>query len=194
MEAGIVIPFERRFDSRAAQMSRVVGLRFDGREATFAVHNLSSRGAMGRPGVPLAEGSKVTLIFEGGRTIPGMVQWARSGFVGIYFAIPLPLALLRRQHLSSAAQREARFAVSRAAKVHYGELARFAVIRNVSRHGLLIETFCALAPGQTVDIECGSIVLRECQVRWSRHGRVGLHLTTPLSLERFEEATADAGI
>lgn len=149
---------------------------------------------MGLPSAPLVKGQKVTLVFEGERTIPGMVQWSRAALAGLNFAIPLPLALLHKQQSPVNSHREPRFAVSRAAKIRRGEIERFAVIRNVSRNGMLIETFCALLPGQIVDIECGSIILRQCQVRWTRHGRVGLRLATPISLESFEQATANAGI
>jgi hypothetical protein len=177
---------EPRLDQRRR---RIIILRIAERETLLTLRNISFRGVSGTVADAVASNAPVTLVFEGGRQSGGQVRWSRGLEVGIELSAPLPLAVLAGPPPGQTA-RERRFQVRRSATLIINGQARGAVIRNVSTTGMLVESGCHLAPGQSIDICCGQALRLSAQVRWSDRGRAGLRLAQPLCLTAFDEATS----
>jgi hypothetical protein len=81
---------QRRFPRMAAK-DRKLQLLVDGSPKSFALHNISEGGVMGR-GVPdLSPGANVLVRFEAGILVPAIVKWVEDGLVGLAFTSPVIL-------------------------------------------------------------------------------------------------------
>lgn len=180
---------DARSEPRLDQRRRQIILRTAAGETSLALKNISSRGASGTVGIPVAEGTLVTLVFERGRSSAGQVRWARGHEIGIELSVPLPLVVLAGPPPGRTV-RERRIDVRRLATLIVNGQERAAVVRNVSTAGMLVESACRLTPGQAVDIRCGETMRLSAHVRWADKTRAGLRLAQPLCLAAFDEATS----
>lgn len=180
---------ERRDGLRVEQIARTITLLTAGVRIDFKLRNLSTRGCSGEAEVSLNDGAYVTLEFERGQEVAGVVKWTKESLVGIAFPSPVSLDIIRFNPNAADPKHERapRYNVSRPATITLGPLSRAAVIRNISTTGMLVESAFTLQSGQRVRVSCGAMTL-DCQVRWSRHGMAGLAFFRPISLDRFSDA------
>lgn len=184
----------REMESRFQQHGRRLQLATATRLGSLRVHNISAGGVSGRTDLALESGERVGLIFEEQQRHDGVVRWVRAELVGIQFPVPLPLLLLQGRSAHRTVPREPRFNIARHATIRHNGSMADAVIRNVSRNGLLIDAIPGLVPGRTVRIGCGSMRTLSASVRWVHHGQAGLRLAQPIDLNEFETATAEASV
>lgn len=179
---------DRREGLRVDQSARTITLSTAGVRIAFKLRNLSTRGCSGEAEVELREGAYVTLEFERGQEVPGVVKWTKESLVGVAFSTPVSLDVIRfNPHGNPKQERAPRYNVSRPATISLGPLARAAVIRNISSTGMMVESAFTLQSGQRVRVTCGAMTI-DCQVRWSRHGMAGLAFFRQISLDRFSDA------
>lgn len=139
----------------------------------FALHMLSADSASGRLPADAVPGDAVVLVFGAERRVPAQVRWVRSPMLGLGFEDLLPATLVAAYDRPSVA-RPARHRVARAAAIRRGAEVARAIVRNVSRNGMMIETGLALCAGQLVQVMIGDDAAIDGQVRWARGGRAGL--------------------
>lgn len=87
---------ERRRGERKAAPGRVIQLLVDGAPQAFAVHNLSSGGAMVGSPAELIVARSVELIAPDGALVPATVRWFGNDLIGLQFARPVDLSANRR--------------------------------------------------------------------------------------------------
>lgn len=188
---GVALAPRRRQESRFSAFQRTVWLQVDSYEIQLLLNNLSLHGASGRVTSPLVEGQRLNLVFENGHGVGGTVRWVKGDVVGIQFSAPLAIDLLEGSHMSTVkCVRERRYSVARKATILHDSASRPALIRNVSRSGLLVQISFALMPGRWIELRCGTLEPLQCQIRWSQRVNAGLLLASPISLEEFELKTA----
>lgn len=83
---------ERRRHERVAAQGRVLQLLVDGSPQAFAVHNLSSGGAMVGSPAELVVAKSVELIAPDGELVPTTVRWFGNDLTGLQFARPVDLS------------------------------------------------------------------------------------------------------
>lgn len=148
----------------------------------FALHSLSADGATGRLAASLVSGVPVSVLFGADRRVPARIRWVRPPMLGIGFDAPLAADLLA-VYARTCTVRAARHRMARVVSVSSGGSADSAVIRNMSRGGMMIETALPLALGQLVDIAMDSDAPLAGQVRWARNGRVGIELIAAAAIQ-----------
>jgi hypothetical protein len=185
-------PENRRRERRFPQPNRIVLMQVNGRETHFFLDDLSARGAGGQSDAKLLPGQTVTFVFEDGQTAVGRVRWTRGFHAGIQFMSPLAPDLLERPSAPDGARREARFSVLHSIKIVGRDgKERPVTVHNLSRNGMLVEAGFTLLAGQRVQVRYGEARSLEAQVLWSRGGRVGLLLVSPIPLDDFHQMIAE---
>lgn len=185
--AQAVADTDRRSEIRVVQKLRIIDIDVAGRRYPFTLDNLSGRGGSGRCGQYFLPGTTVTLIFESKRPVAGHVRWVRDALVGVEFLSALPADLMQAG-AAVQRQRAPRYSVARPATIRERGIDLRATIRNISRSGLLLESECALLPGQPITISCGSFEAAG-HVRWSRGGKAGVQLVRAIDVEDFDTAS-----
>lgn len=87
---------ERRAGERVVAPGRVLQLLVDGSPQAFAVHNLSSGGAMIGSPAELVVAKSVELIAPDGELVPTTVRWFGNDLTGLQFAKSVDLEAKRR--------------------------------------------------------------------------------------------------
>ena len=82
---------ERRRHERVVAQGRVIQLLVDGSPQAFAVHNLSSGGAMVGSPAELVVAKSVELIAPNGEIVPTTVRWFGNDLTGLQFDRPVDL-------------------------------------------------------------------------------------------------------
>src|SRR3569623_1771700 len=138
--------------------------------ADVTVHNLSEQGLMAESDVPLAVGQIVHLSFDGATHRSGVVRWTSGRRFGLhlegYCGAPHPLDEIEANADEDQQPRPVRLSLNIPA--------RAAMVRNLSRSGMLVETTAGLKIGQDLLIKIGRQTPIAAQVRWSQDGRVGI--------------------
>jgi hypothetical protein len=161
---------------------------------TMIVRSIGPGSVTGRSDLRLHAGECVSLVFEEQQQHAGTVRWVRAPLIGIQPAAPLSAALVQGRIAGTLLPREPRFDIARHALVHHNGAIWDSVIRNVSRHGMLIDSLPDLSPGGRVRIGCGSMPIVAATVRWVHHGQAGLRLAEPIDPARFESTTVEAAL
>lgn len=176
---------EKRKEKRYMQHRRCLTACVNGETYSVKIRNISAWGGSCQGLHDAKVGARVVLNFEGDGSVVGRIQWAQGDVCGIRFLTPISA---ERVFFNQRAQgeRARRVEVSRPATVVVGDATRRAIIRNVSEGGMMLETFCHLRTGQTINIVAGSF-RGEGTVRWSTGTHAGVLLATPLRLELFEK-------
>jgi len=142
------------------------------------VHNLSEQGLMAESDVPLAVGQIVHLSFDGTTHRSGVVRWTSGRRFGLhlegYCGAPHPLDEIEANADEDQQPRPVRLSLNIPARMRSGRPGRPAMVRNLSRSGMLVETTAGLKIGQDLLIKIGRQTPIAAQVRWSQDGRVGI--------------------
>lgn len=183
-----------RAEPRYRTNNRRIRMIIAGQECNFILSNVSTNGAAGSCDHVLQTEQRVRLVFEGREEIVGIVRWTRDTMAGIQFVEPLPQHLVHGGNSTALPERAPRYKISRSAKIAGDFAMADAIIRNVSSRGMLVETQQPLRVGQDVEVRCGRLLPLQGQVRWVNGGQAGILLALPISLDEFEQQTADAVI
>lgn len=175
---------ERRREKRYQQRRRCLTVTVNGYTIPIVVRNISTWGGACQGLLGVEVGAQIELNFEDNCSVRGRVQWVQDDLCGIRFLTPISAAKLFFNQRSQA-ERARRVPVSRQAVVFLESTARRAIIRNVSESGMMLETFCQLRTGDTIDVVAGKF---QCKglVRWSNGKNAGIELLAPLQLDEFE--------
>lgn len=142
------------------------------------VHNISEQGLMAESDVPLAVGQIVHLSFDGTTHRSGTVRWTSGRRFGLhlegYSGTGHPLDQLEPETGPDQQVRPLRLSLNIPARMYSGRPRRPAMVRNLSRSGMLLETGTDLKVGQDLLITIGRQAPIAARIRWSRDGRVGV--------------------
>jgi hypothetical protein len=142
------------------------------------VHNLSDQGLMAETDVPLAVGQIVHLSFDGTTHRSGVVRWTSGRRFGLhlegYSGAPHPLDEIESNTDTDQQSRPVRLSLNIPARMSSGRPGRPAMVRNLSRSGMLIETSPGLRIGQNLLIKIGRQTPIAARIRWSQTGRIGV--------------------
>jgi hypothetical protein len=180
----------RRQEARFTQSGRTLSIVIGDVRSPFAVNNISATGISGRVEVLPDVGIELHVEFEDGCAASGTVKWVRGSLIGIGFDAPLPDDVIDWEAPDgSQSPRPPRFEVSQPARLHAGTQSAHAVIVNVSRGGMRLETSMAAIPGQRVRVEMDGFPPLYGRVRWAKLNALGVMFEEPISLKEFDEAT-----
>lgn len=175
---------EKRREKRYVQHRRCLTVTIDGSTMPVIIRNISTWGGscIGLMGARV--GARFILTFEGSGSVIGRVQWVQDDVCGMRFLTPIGADKVFYNQRSQA-ERARRVSVARPATVVADGVPRRAIIRNVSENGMMLETFCQLRAGQSIDIMAGEFC-SSGTVRWSSGKQAGVVLAAPLRLDIFE--------
>lgn len=83
---------ERRQHARRPGRGRVLRLLVDGSPQAFAVHNISTGGAMIGGTEALSPKASIELVAPSGEIVPAEIRWSEDGKAGLRFAKPVASA------------------------------------------------------------------------------------------------------
>jgi hypothetical protein len=142
------------------------------------IHNASQTGLMGEADIELEVGQTVHVSLNERDHYTAVVRWAHGRQFGLDLQDELELAGLSEQidHGSAVGHgpRAERIHLGLPARLHTGQSPRPAVVRNLSRTGMLLEAGSGLLPGQQILIRVGGWGLISGRVQWSGEDRIGI--------------------
>ncbi len=142
------------------------------------VHNISEQGLMAESDVDLSVGQVVHLSFDGTTHRSGTVRWIQGRRFGLHLegCLGVSEALDEVEPESAPGQvpRPARLSLNIPARMSSGRPRRPAMVRNMSRSGMLLETSSGLLVGQNLLIKIGRQAPIAARVRWSAGGHIGV--------------------
>ena len=180
----------RRQEPRFTQSGRTLSIVIGNVRSPFLVNNISALGISGLVEVLPDVGIELQLEFEDGCAASGTVKWVRGSLIGIGFDTPLPDDVIDWEPpVGSKSPRPPRFDVFQPARLYAGGQSAQALIVNVSRGGMRLETSMAAIPGQRVQVEMDGFPLLYGRVRWIKLNALGVMFEQAISLKEFDEAT-----
>lgn len=142
------------------------------------VHNISEQGLMAETDVELAVGQVVHLSFDGTTHRSGTVRWIRGRRFGLHVedcpGTPGVLDELEPETGPGQQSRSMRLSLSIPARMSSGRPRRPAMVRNLSRSGMSLETSAGLLVGQNLLIKVGRQPPIPARIRWTAGGRIGV--------------------
>ena len=142
------------------------------------VHNISEQGLMAEADVDLTVGQVVHLSFDGASHRSGTVRWIRGRRFGLHledcFGPPGALDEIEPETGPDQQMRSVRRSLNIPARMSSGRPRRPAMVRNLSRSGMSLETSAGLRVGQNLLIKIGRQPPIAARVRWTAGGRIGV--------------------
>ena len=141
------------------------------------VHNISEQGLMAETDVDLTVGQVVHLSFDGASHRSGTVRWIHGRRFGLHVedGLESPTTLDEIEEASPGQQsRSMRLSLNIPARMCSGRPRRPAMVRNLSRSGMALETSAGLLVGQHLLIKVGRQSPISARIRWSTGGRIGV--------------------
>lgn len=142
------------------------------------VHNISEHGLMAETDVELAVGQVVHLSFDGTSHRSGTVRWIRGRRFGLQvdecFGSLGTLDELEPETNPDHQSRSLRLSLNIPARMSSGRPRRPAMVRNLSRSGMSLETSAGLLVGQNLLIKIGRQPPISARIRWTAGGRIGV--------------------
>lgn len=119
----------------------------------------------------------------------GTIRWCQDRHIGVKFSKlleALPDTLERDLGtLPSHQERTSRIATNLSAKISLSSKSASARIRNVSKSGMMFETDMALNASKQLLISLSDGKILSANVKWVEGGRVGVQLSSPISILQF---------
>lgn len=179
-----------RRETRLTQSGRTLTIVIGDVRSPFAVNNISATGISGRVEVLPDVGLELQVEFEDGCAATGTVIWVRGSLIGIGFHAALPHEVIDWEAPDGAqSPRPPRFDVYQPARLYAGTEAAHAIIVNVSRGGMRLQTSMAAVPGQRIRVEMDGFPPLYGRVRWTKLNALGVMFEHAISLREFDEAT-----
>jgi hypothetical protein len=142
------------------------------------VHNISEQGLMAEADVDLTVGQVVHLSFDGTSHRSGIVRWIRGRRFGLHvedcFGTPGALDEIEPETDAGHQSRSMRLSLNIPARMSSGRPRRPAMVRNLSRSGMSLETSAGLRVGQNLLIKIGRQPPIPARIRWTAAGRIGV--------------------
>lgn len=142
------------------------------------VHNISEQGLMAEADVELAVGQVVHLSFDGTSHRSGTVRWIRGRRFGLHledcFGPPGALDEIEPETGPDQQARSMRLSLNIPARMSSGRPRRPAMVRNLSRSGMSLETSAGLLVGQNLLVRIGRQPPIPARIRWTAGGRIGV--------------------
>lgn len=160
----------------------------------FRLLTLAHQGLMGECDTPLPVGARVGVCIGGDTSVAAVLCWVRGNRFGARLGSPLNYGKLggTRRVAMHRNPRPPRFSINVRVTARYGMIVAPARVRNISSYGCMIEAALMLRIGQAVEIELPALPPLLGRVRWSRMGRAGLMLDTPLSEDQLRHLLPQA--
>lgn len=142
------------------------------------VHNISEHGLMAETDVELTVGQVVHLSFDGASHRSGTVRWIRGRRFGLHVEDCTgslgALDELEPDTSPGQQSRSLRLSLNIPARMSSGRPRRPAMVRNLSRSGMSLETGAGLLVGQNLLIKVGRQPTISARIRWTAGGRIGV--------------------
>lgn len=150
------------------------------------IHNASRSGLMGESPIEVEVGQTIFVSLDEKTYLSGVVRWTKGQQFGLDLDDPLDLAGIapevdHGQQIGHKPRAE-RVDLNLPARLHSGQSARPAMIRNLSRSGMAIEAGEGLLAGQQLLIRIRERALIPARVQWNRTGLVGVSTATDVPL------------
>ncbi|WP_421854860.1 PilZ domain-containing protein [Novosphingobium sp.] len=150
------------------------------------IRDVSATGLMGETDLELTIGQTLHVTIDEQNFYAGKVRWILDRRFGM--DVPQALAMFRHQageidYGSEVAHfpRAPRFRLDETARLLVGRPPRPAIVRNLSEHGMLLDTGPGLKPGQVLVVRIGNAPLLYGRTQWSRDGRIGFRTQQPVA-------------
>jgi len=144
------------------------------------VHNISEHGLMAETDVELTVGQIVHLSFDGRSHRSGTVRWIRGRRFGLHVEDSCEASgtLDEFEYTARPDQqsRSVRLSLNIPARMSSGRPRRPAMVRNLSRSGMSLETSTGLLVGQNLLIRIGRQPALLARIRWTDGGRIGVSI------------------
>jgi hypothetical protein len=176
---------EHRRDARKSVLFRATIYPVDV-YADVIIRDVSRAGVMGETDIEMHIGQTIHLSADDKLFQPGVVRWARGRRFGLQFSeaqAMFGVADLDLEHGDGEGQqpRAERVTLSISARLGVGRPPRPAIVRNISRFGMQLETSSGFAPGHRLLIKVNHEAPIHGRVQWSKDGRIGLKSFEPIS-------------
>ena len=177
---------EQRQDSRKAVLLRATIYPIDVYNEVI-IRDLSQTGIMGESDIELIIGQTLHLSVDDKTFQSGTVRWTRGRRFGLHFDEPLILfngENVGVEHGETEGQRprSRRVNLDIAARLSAGRPPRPAVVRNISRSGMQLETSTGLGQGQRLLVKINQNPPIHGRVQWNQGMRIGMKSFEPISL------------
>jgi PilZ domain len=177
---------ELRRDSRKSVLLRATIYPIDVYNDVI-IRDLSQTGIMGESDIELIIGQTLHLSVDEKTFQSGTVRWTRGRRFGLHFDDPLTLfggENVEVEHGAAEGQRprSRRVNLDIAARLSAGRPPRPAVVRNLSRSGMQLETCTGLGQGQRLLVKINQNPPIHGRVQWAEGMRIGLKSFEPISL------------
>lgn len=160
------------------------------------IRDVSVTGLMGETDLELTIGQTLHLTADERNYYSGKVRW----ILDRRFGIDLPQASAIFGHSTGAIDygneethfpRAPRFRLDAAVRLLAGRPPRPAIVRNLSEHGMLLDTGPGLKPGQSLIVRIGNAPLLYGRTQWSKDGRIGFRTQQPVGATSFPPGAPD---
>ncbi len=177
---------ELRRDSRKAVLLRATIYPIDVYNDVI-IRDMSQTGIMGESDIELIIGQTLHLSLDDKTFQSGTVRWTRGRRFGLHFDDPLALfggdnVVVEHGAVDGQRPRSRRVNLNLAARLSAGRPPRPAVVRNISRSGLQLETSTGLAQGQRLLVKINQNPPIHGRVQWAEGKRIGVKSFEPISL------------
>lgn len=149
------------------------------------IRDASATGLMGETDLELVIGQTLHLTIDEQHYYAGKVRWILDRRFGV--DVPQALAMFGHQtsHVDYGSEiahlpRAPRVRLDLAARLLVGRPPRPAIVRNLSEHGMLLDTSPGLKPGQILVVRIGNAPLLYGRTQWSKDGRIGFRTQQPV--------------
>ncbi len=155
-------------------------------QSDVLVTDISRSGLRGTTDIDLRIGQPVYVSLDDLTHVAGSIRWIQDGRFGMKFSKLLDVlpecAHSDLGHAPAHQERMPRTAASLKAKISISSWSSSARVRNVSRTGMMIESDLPVSLNQQILVSLSDGKILDAIVRWVEGNRVGIQLTTPVSI------------
>jgi hypothetical protein len=176
---------QRRSSERQLSLFRVGAIAIDDRRELCLIKNISAGGMLIRVYSSIDAGSRLSVELKQGAIVPGTVQWAKEGSVGVSFDSPIDVLSLLSTSPVEPRPRMPRIEINCTAWIREGATVHRTRLINVSQGGVRVETSSDLAVGAEVVATLNGLTPEPAIVRWREGNSYGIGFNRVLSLSQL---------
>ncbi len=155
-------------------------------QSDLLVTDISRSGLRGSTDIDLRVGQPAYISLDDLTHVAGSIRWVQDGRFGMKFSKMLDVlpecAQVDLGHLPDHQERMPRTAARLKAKISLSSWSSSARVRNVSKTGMMIESDLPVSPDQQLLVNLSDGKILNATVKWVEGDRVGIQLTTPVSI------------
>lgn len=180
---------DRRTDVRTTKVFRPVLIETEEFAGFCLVRDLSQSGLRGKVFAQLAEGLPISVQFTDEILVPATIVWFKDEHIGVKFDqsinVDAILGKLGNKFVGKKITRAPRLQIQCKGELAFNGQFRTIEVQDISQRGLGARTDFYIAPDQEVQVRLVGLEPRKAVVRWTQHGKVGLHFIRPIAFDEL---------